>query len=71
MTASLLIHPEELSKKWIDRTDKSVIEADLAYYTAAGFREIAGFACYLGEDYEALHGEPDISDIVAFLKNRK
>ncbi len=53
------------------KPDKSVIEADLAYYTSIGFREIAGFACYLGEDYEALYGEPDINDIGAFLKNRK
>ncbi len=51
--------------------DKSVIAADLAYYASAGFREIAGFACYLGADYEALHGEPDISDIGEFLKKQK
>ncbi len=48
--------------------DKPVIAADLAYYTALGFHELAGFACYLGADYEELHGEPDISDLGAFLK---
>ncbi len=48
--------------------DKPVIKADLAYYTSLGFRELASFACYLGADYEALHGEPDLSDLGAFLK---
>ncbi len=48
--------------------DKPVIEADLAYYTSLGFEDIAGFACYLGADYEELYGEPDISDLGAFLK---
>ncbi len=50
--------------------DKPVIAADLAYYTALGFEELAGFACYLGADYEELYGEPDISDFGAFLKKR-
>ncbi len=49
--------------------DKPVIEADLRYYTALGFEEIAGFACYLGADYEELYGEPDIRNLGTFLKN--
>ncbi len=48
--------------------DKPVIEADLRYYTSIGFCDLAGFACYLGADYEELHGEPDISDLGIFLK---
>ncbi len=50
--------------------DKFVIEADFKYYTSLGIRELAGFACYLGADYEELYGEPDISDIGNFLKNK-
>ncbi len=50
--------------------DKPVIKADLEYYTSLGFRDIAGFACYLGADYEALYGEPDITDFGEFLLGR-
>lgn len=42
--------------------DAPVLKADVEYYKGLGFEEIASFACYLGEDYEALYGEPDISD---------
>ena len=41
--------------------DAPVIYADLDYYRALGFTDIGCFACYLGPDYEALHGAPDIS----------
>ena len=41
--------------------DKEVLKADFAFYRAAGFRDISSFACFLGEDFEALYGEPDIS----------
>ncbi len=51
--------------------DKAVIAADLKFYTDVGFSDISGFACYLGEDYEELHGEPDIGDLGEFLKNHK
>ncbi len=40
--------------------DANVIHADFDYYAALGFRDISCFACYLGDDYEELHGEPDI-----------
>ena len=42
--------------------DAPVLQADVKYYESLGFGEIASFACFLGEDYEALYGEPDISD---------
>ncbi len=41
--------------------DAPVLKADVAYYRELGFEEIASFACFLGEDYEELHGEVDIS----------
>lgn len=37
------------------------IPDDIAFYRELGFEDISSFACYLGEDYEALYGEPDIS----------
>lgn len=40
--------------------DANVIQADFDYYADLGFSDISCFACYLGEDYEALHGEPNI-----------
>ena len=40
--------------------DAAVINADFEYYSKMGFRDISTFACYLGEDYIALYGEPDL-----------
>ncbi len=51
--------------------DKSVIAADTAYYRSLGFEEISCFACFLGEDYEALYGEPDISDFKMFIDSER
>lgn len=41
--------------------DIPVIHADFDYYRALGFQDFSCFACYLGEDYRELHGEPDIA----------
>ena len=41
--------------------DNDLIREDVAYYHSLGFDYISSFACYLGEDYEELYGEPDIS----------
>lgn len=41
--------------------DAPVIHADFDYYRALGFSDFSCFACYLGEDYKELHGEPDIA----------
>ena len=38
----------------------AAMQKDIADYRAIGFDEMATFACFLGPDYEALHGEPDI-----------
>jgi len=37
------------------------VRADLRFYRALGFADISCFACFLGADYEALYGEPDLS----------
>lgn len=42
-----------------------IVREDVAYYHSLGFDYISSFACYLGEDYEELFGEPDLS---AFAK---
>ena len=46
-------------KPFTPRND--LIGGDLRWYESLGFAHIASFACYLGEDYVSLHGEPDIS----------
>lgn len=43
------------------KADEPVVQADVPWYASLGFADISTFACFLGEDYEALHGEPDIS----------
>lgn len=54
--------------------DEAVIHADFDYYSDLGFRDISCFACYLGEDYEALYGKPDVkpfADAYHRLADRK
>jgi hypothetical protein len=46
-------------KAFTPRND--LIPGDLRWYESLGFEHIASFACYLGEDYVNLHGQPDIS----------
>lgn len=46
-------------KAFVPRND--LIPGDLRWYESLGFSHIASFACYLGEDYVNLHGQPDIS----------
>ena len=41
--------------------DPEKVKAEILDYAEAGFSLIATFGCYLGEDYEALYGEPDIT----------
>ena len=43
------------------RVDNAVVRADMAYYRSLGFENISCFACYLGQDYRALYGLPDLS----------
>lgn len=41
--------------------DNETIKNDILFYREFGFESISSFACFLGEDYEALYGEPDVS----------
>jgi len=42
--------------------NNSLIRGDIDYYTAKGFEHISSFACFLGDDYEELHGDFDVSE---------
>ena len=42
--------------------DRDVLYSDFEFYTKLGFEKISSFACYLGEDYAELYGDPDVSD---------
>lgn len=41
--------------------DNDLIRDDIKYYLDLGFENITSFACFLGDDYEELYGEADIS----------
>lgn len=41
--------------------DNAQIKKEVAEYAALGFETVATFGCFLGDDYEELYGEPDIS----------
>ena len=41
--------------------DPVLVRSDCAYYESVGFPYITSFACFLGEDYEQLHGDVDVS----------
>ena len=41
--------------------DNELIKDDINYYLGLGFENITSFACFLGDDYEELYGEADIS----------
>ena len=47
--------------------DRAVVQAELLAYQNAGFETAATFGCFLGEDYEALHREPDITPYTNFF----
>lgn len=56
---SLLSKWTKPPKRFVPPAD--VVREDLAYYRALGFSDLASFACFLGDDYEKLWGEPDVT----------
>ena len=46
-----------------DVEDKTVLKEDLKLYKSLGFEYISSFACYLGQDYIDLYGEPKITSL--------
>ena len=58
-------YDNSLFSKWKKPPQKFVLDeatmfTDIAEYKKAGFDSIATFACFLGEDYEMLHGNIDV-----------
>ena len=41
--------------------DNEMIKSDFKFYNSLGFDYISSFACLMGDEYEKLYGEPDIS----------
>ena len=41
--------------------DRQAMEQDVAHYKNWGVKQLASFACYLGQDYEALYDPVDIT----------
>jgi hypothetical protein len=55
---SLFSNWKKPPKKFV--LDEGGMLCDIAEYKKAGFNFISTFACYLGEDYQSLHGDIDI-----------
>ena len=49
--------------------DAETVGAEIREYAALGFENIATFGCFLGEDYEELWGEADISPFTEGMKS--
>ena len=58
MDNSMFSNWQKPPKKYVP--NKEVIAADVKYYASLGFECISSFGCFLGDDYEALYGEPEI-----------
>ena len=48
--------------------DKQLLFSDIPKYKEAGFNYMSTFACFLGKDYEELHGSVDVSEFGKALK---
>jgi len=67
-------HPRKVLEYWYDNSlfskwkkppqkfilDEAAMLSDIAEYKKTGFDSISTFACFLGEDYQVLHGNIDI-----------
>lgn len=58
MDNSMFSNWQKPPKKYVP--NKEVISADMKYYNSLGFERLSSFACFLGDDYEELYGEPEI-----------
>jgi len=50
--------------------DEAVMERDVEFYDSMGFETITSFGCYLGPDYQALHGLPPVKRYGEILKGK-
>ena len=51
--------------------NEAVMAQDVAFYKEMGFESLTSFACYLGDDYVSLHGEPPIRRYGEILRSEK
>ena len=51
--------------------NKEQVIKEIREYAALGFESIATFGCFLGDDYETLYGEPDISSFTDGINSLK
>lgn len=51
--------------------DRAEIERDITEYVALGYEDISTFGCFLGQDYEELYGEPDITPFTDAVREHK
>lgn len=50
--------------------DEAVMKQDVDFYTKLGFETLTSFGCYLGPDYQTLHGNPPLRQYGKILSNR-
>lgn len=48
--------------------DEETMQRDVEYYCSLGFTSITSFGCYLGPDYQALHGTPSLANYGQILR---
>ena len=53
------------------KCDGGEVRADIAEYIRLGFEDISTFGCFLGDDYEELYGEPDITPFTNSVRQFK
>ena len=51
------------------KVNKSAMTQDLIDFSGFDFDTVCSFACFLGDDYEALYGAPDVSDFTDTVNN--
>ena len=51
------------------QADDRAVMRDVAFYREKGFSSVASFGCFLGPDYEALYGAPDLSAFAAACRD--
>lgn len=53
------------------KCDGDEVLSDLEEYTSLGYEDVSTFGCFLGQDYEELYGEPDITPFTDAVKKFK
>lgn len=67
-------YDNSLYSKWTKPPQKFILNLnqmneDVRFYISKGFSHLSTFACYLGDDYEALHGDVNITPFTNAINN--